>query len=142
MRKLPTEIKEQQGTLEKSRILPGEVTYSRCEAVPEPPETLDTFGEKVWYTAAGELQSRNLLFKTDLPALEVYCVGVSFMRMAAKEIKDGTEGSQKTRMGNWFKYWKDSAEIVNKFGSKFGFSPVDKTNIAVPAMGNGQSLFK
>jgi phage terminase small subunit len=141
MRKLPTEIKEKQGTLEKSRVLPGEVVYSRCEGIPDPPETLDDFGGKVWFTAAQELHSKNLLFKTDLPALEVYCTGVSFMRMAAKEIKT-PEGSKKTAMGNWFKYWKDSAEVVNKFGAKFGFSPVDKTNIAVPATGSGKNLFK
>lgn len=143
MRKLPTEIKELQGTLEKSRVNPNEVSFSRCEGVPEAPESLDEYGERVWYNAAQELHSKKLLFTTDLPQLEAFCHAAQLARMSAKELKDGQEGSKLTKMKNWFKYWKDSAEMINKLGGKFGFNPVDKTNIAIPIAGNGkQSLFK
>ena len=142
MRKLPTELKEQQGTLEKSRLNPNEVTYSRCEGVPDPPESLDRFGEAVWYVSAGELYDRGLLFKTDLPGLENYCVAASIARMAAIEIHKGQEGSVRTRINNWFRVWKDSAMVMDKIGSNFGFSPVDKSNISIPAVLNRKSLFK
>ena len=142
MRKLPTEVKEAQGTLKKSRILEDEVSFSLCDGVPDPPNSLDNYGEAVWNSSATELEQRRLLFKTDLPALETYCTAASFCRMAAKEINKGDEGSLKTRMNNWFRIWKDSASVMDKYGAKFGFSPVDKTNIAIPSMPNKHSLFK
>jgi phage terminase small subunit len=143
MRKLPTEVKEMQGTLEKSRVNPNEVNFSRCEAVPEPPEGLDSYGERVWYNAAQELLSKKLLFTTDLPQLEAFCQAAQFARMSAKELKEGQEAGKLTKMKNWFKYWKDSAEMVNKLGGKFGFNPVDKSNISIPVAVSGkQSLFK
>ena len=144
MRKLPTKVKEMQGTLEKSRENAQEVEYSRCQGVPEAPDHLDKYGQRVWLSSAYELHSKKILFTTDLPQLETYCEASMLKRIALKKLQDkDEEGSENTKWNNWFKRWKDAATVMDSYSKKFGFSPVDKTNIAIPAGGDeGQSLFK
>lgn len=144
MRKLPTKVKEMQGTLEKSRENPYEVEYSRCQGVPEAPEHMDAYGQRVWLSSAAELHEKQILFATDLPQLETYCEAAMLKRMALQELQDKNgEGSKNTRWNNWFKRWKDAATVMDNYSKKFGFSPVDKTNIAIPAPDSGaDSLLK
>lgn len=139
MRKLPTKVKEMQGTLEKSRENPQEVEFSRCQGVPEAPDHLDQYGQRVWLASGLELHSKQILFTTDLPQLETYCEAAMLKRIALKKLQDrDAEGSENTKWNNWFKRWKDAATVMDSYSKKFGFSPVDKTNIAIPAMPDGE----
>lgn len=132
MRKLPTKVKEMQGTLEKSRENPDEIEFSLCQGVPEAPEGLDDYGQKIWLSSAHELHTKSILFKTDLPQLETYCEAAMLKKTALKRMLDkDEEGSENTKWNKWFRRWKDAASVMDVYSRKFGFSPVDKTNIAI-----------
>src|SRR5688500_9317104 len=114
MRKIPTKVKEMQGTLEKSRENPNELEFSRCQGVPEPPAHLDKHGQKIWHSSAQELYGKEILFTTDLPQLETYCEAAMLKKIAIKELQDKqAEGSLNTKWKNWFKRWKDAAMVMD-----------------------------
>lgn len=138
--KLPTKLKEMRGTVELSRIIPNEVEYSPVRGVPDPPDYFDEVACQVWRVNAAEVHRQGLLYVTDLPVLEIYCCAVSMVRYAKKMIDELLAAGKD--ITKWFKIWKESAEVVNRTGGKFGFSPADKTAIAIPAQTKPNSLLK
>ena len=48
-KKLPTVLKEMQGTLEKSRVLENEMEVDLVSELPEAPELLSKRGAEEWY---------------------------------------------------------------------------------------------
>ena len=48
-KKLPTKIKEMQGTLDVSREVENEMQVDLVQHIPEPPELLSEIGKKEWY---------------------------------------------------------------------------------------------
>ena len=51
-KKLPTKIKEMQGTLDVSREVENEMQVDLVKQIPEPPELLSKIGKKEWYKVA------------------------------------------------------------------------------------------
>ena len=47
-KKLPTNLKKIQGTLEKSRLVENEMQVELCVSIPEPPELLSEIGRGEW----------------------------------------------------------------------------------------------
>lgn len=144
--KIPTKIKEMQGTLEKSRVLGDEVEYSPVDEMPKPPETLDEYGAEVWQIATEELFDKGLLFITDLPSLEQYCIAVQHAREAALKLKDRSlvvrnpNEQNKPMINPYFKVLNESRLAIIKFSALFGFSPVSKTNIALGVVNEGKNM--
>jgi len=139
MRKKPTKIKELQGTLEKSRIKTDEVVYSELQTLPAPPSDWPSEAQMIWNRLTKELKSVNLLFNTDLEALKVYAFACYRNNLAMQKINEHGDTILMTNQGGhsyevvapWFRIWKETSQVIDKYGAKFGFSPVDKTKIAI-----------
>ena len=53
-KKIPTVLKEMQGTLEKSRIVENEMQVDLVSDLPEAPELLSTIGIQEWYKVTSQ----------------------------------------------------------------------------------------
>ena len=76
-KKLPTKIKEMQGTLEASREVINEMQVDLVQKIPEPPELLSEIGKKEWYKVTNQLYNLNMLHNIDLRLIEAYCNEIS-----------------------------------------------------------------
>jgi P27 family predicted phage terminase small subunit len=116
------------------------VEYSELSKVPPVPEKWPPQAQNYFLLASRELLSKNLLFSTDLPALKRYCFACYQADLAEEKLLDDdfvTEHTNKAKETNtvpsaWLRVLKDANAIIDKFGAKFGFSPVDKMKIAIP----------
>ena len=72
-KKLPTAMKEMQGTLEKSRVLENEMQVDLVSQLPEAPELLSTIGVEEWYKVTSQLFNLKMLHHIDLRLIESYC---------------------------------------------------------------------
>ena len=76
-KKLPTKIKELQGTLKSERVLENEMTASLVSKIPTPPEWLSEIGKSEWIKVCLELFNKQMLHQIDLRILEAYCNAIS-----------------------------------------------------------------
>jgi P27 family predicted phage terminase small subunit len=139
MRKLPTKIKERQGTLEKSRVLPDEVEYDSAPQKIEMPHWWPPDVQKIYQEYIAELRRVKLLFKTDLRVLQRFCFAIYQAQEAEAALvtegfivtKYNHKGETYDTTSDWVLILKNANSIIDKYSSKFGFSPVDKTRIAL-----------
>ena len=143
---LPTKTKHAQGTLEKSRVLSNEVEYNSLEAIPLPPEDWPEYAKEVWIVSASNLYENGLLYETDLPQLQEYCYSCYVAKECRQELNGVANWTVKTKTGHkphpLWQVLKQAQDVKNRFGAKFGFSPADKTQIAVPQGGSTSGLVK
>ena len=71
-KKIPTKIKELQGTLEKSRQI-NEMQVTEVIKMPIAPKHLTSLGKKQWQIVCRELYNKKMLFDVDLSLLSAYC---------------------------------------------------------------------
>lgn len=145
---LPTKIKQLQGTARADRVLENEVEYTLVEKVPRPPKEWPAMVRKIWRNVCKQLISKGLLFETDLPAVQAYCFACYQQTLAQAQLlnPDGgfvvkhrsVTGVVNNVVSPWLKVMESSQRVIDRFGAKFGFSPADKTKIAVP---NAKKVF-
>ena len=76
-KKIPTKIKELQGTLKSERKLDNEMLVSLVAAIPSAPKWLSDIGKKEWTKVCVELFNKQMLHQIDLRLLEAYCNAIS-----------------------------------------------------------------
>lgn len=134
-RKLPRQVKERQGTLEKSRVIENPLTAA-CITAPPPPETFDNEQKKHWQTVTDFLEVNGILVEADLKKLEEMVFVWGIMRDSKKAIKKGLIVSGTNSKGvdyeavnpNWSIY-RQSLDIYNKLSNEFGISPIARERI-------------
>ena len=76
-KKIPTKVKELQGTLKVERVLDNEMTVSLVASIPIAPDWLSEIGKVEWIKVCVELFNKQMLHQIDLRLLEAYCNAIS-----------------------------------------------------------------
>ena len=149
-KKIPTKIKEMQGTLTKSRVLENEMEVRRVSQIPQAPEYLSELGKLEWNIVTEELSIKNMLHIVDLALLSAYCNEMATYLEASeilnKEGKvertyrdDGRLRSSKLKPEN--RIARDSLAAALKIATQFGFTPSSRASIPQPEQKQEQDDF-
>ncbi len=148
-KKLPTKIKEMQGTLDVSREVENEMQVDLVQQIPEPPELLSEIGKKEWYKVTNQLYNLNMLHNIDLRLIEAYCNEISLYietemmlrekgRIQVFKHPDGT--IKHAQAVPYQKIAKDALNTALKLATQFGLTPVARASISVPTINNNTQI--
>ena len=149
-KKIPTKIKEMQGTLTKSRVLENEMEVRRVSQIPKAPEYLSELGKLEWNIVTEELSIKNMLHIVDLALLSAYCNEISTYLEASEILNkkgkvertyrdDGRLRSSKLKPEN--RIARDSLAAALKIATQFGFTPSSRASIPQPDQKETQDDF-
>ncbi len=148
-KKLPTAMKEMQGTLEKSRVLENEMKVDLVSQLPEAPELLSTIGVEEWYKVTSQLFNLKMLHHIDLRLIESYCNEMALYIECESELrKNGRVDIFKNTNGDiirsqakpYVKMKNDALNNALKLAAQFGLTPVARANISAPLTTNNTQI--
>jgi P27 family predicted phage terminase small subunit len=148
-KKLPTAMKEMQGTLEKSRVLENEMQVDLVTQLPEAPELLSTIGVEEWYKVTSQLFNLKMLHHIDLRLIESYCNEMALYIECESELrKNGRVDIFKNTNGDiirsqakpYVKMKNDALNNALKLAAQFGLTPVARANISAPLTTNNTQI--
>ncbi len=148
-KKLPTAMKEMQGTLEKSRVLENEMQVDLVSQLPEAPELLSTIGVEEWYKVTSQLFNLKMLHQIDLRLIESYCNEMALYIECESELrKNGRVDIFKNTNGDiirsqakpYVKMKNDALNNALKLAAQFGLTPVARANISAPVTTNNTQI--
>ena len=148
-KKLPTAMKEMQGTLEKSRVLENEMKVDLVSQLPEAPELLLTTGVEEWYKVTSQLFNLKMLHHIDLRLIESYCNEMALYIECESELrKNGRVDIFKNTNGDiirsqakpYVKMKNDALNNALKLAAQFGLTPVARANISAPLTTNNTQI--
>ena len=142
-KKIPTKIKELQGTLKAERVLDNEMTASLVSKIPAPPTWLSEIGRSEWVKVCLELFNKQMLHQIDLRILEAYCNAISLHieteihlrengRIQEFKNPDGT--IKHTQAVPHQKIANDALDRALKIATQFGFTPSARSSINQPTL--------
>ena len=140
-KKIPTKIKEMQGTSVPCRTLENEMQVDVVSNVPEAPEWLSEIGKEEWKKVSEQLFNIGMLHKVDLQLIAAYCNEMSLYietetmlrnkgRIQAFRNADGT--LKHTQAVPYQKIAKDALNSALKLATQFGLTPVARASISAP----------
>tara|TARA_Y100001937_G_scaffold29761_1_gene42843 strand:- start:1083 stop:1559 length:477 start_codon:yes stop_codon:yes gene_type:complete len=140
-KKLPTKIKDMQGTSVPCRTLENEMQVDVVSNVPEAPEWLSEIGKEEWKKVSEQLFNIGMLHKVDLQLIAAYCNEMSLYietetmlrnkgRIQAFRNADGT--LKHTQAVPYQKIAKDALASALKLATQFGLTPVARASISAP----------
>lgn len=139
-KKIPTKIKEMQGTLTPGRYLENEMKATTVNEVPSAPEYLNEKGKTEWTLVATELYNKGMLHLVDVALLSAYCNEMGMYLEAAEVINK--EGSVERTYRNGkpsgsklkpeLKIARDALAAALKLATQFGFTPSARASIPQP----------
>tara|TARA_Y100001973_G_scaffold85962_1_gene128485 strand:- start:938 stop:1414 length:477 start_codon:yes stop_codon:yes gene_type:complete len=140
-KRIPTKIKELQGTVEKSRLTKNEMQAELCQSIPPTPQWLSEIGAKEWLNVTTELFNKQMLYKVDLPLISAYANKMALHIETEMMLRDkgriqvfkNDDGSIKYMQQVPYQSISDRAlEQALKLASHFGLTPSSRTTIAQP----------
>ena len=148
-KKLPTKIKEMQGTLDPSRAVINEMQVDICQEIPIAPEWLSKIGQEEWYKVTNQLFNLQMLYQIDLQLIAAYCNEMSLYieteillrdkgRVQAFKNSDGT--IKHAQAVPYQKIAKDALDRAIKLATQFGFTPVARASINAPKITNNTQI--
>ena len=147
-KKLPTALKEMQGTLEKSRLVENEMQVDLVSQLPEAPELLSKIGIAEWYKVTSQLYNLKMLHSVDLNLILAYCNEMALyieteMMLREKgriQVFKNSDGTIKHAQAvPYQKIAKDALNTALKLATQFGLTPVARANISAPATTNNNT---
>ena len=148
-KKLPTKIKEMQGTLDKSRQVKNEMQVSNLCELPPAPDWLTPLAQNEWCNVTNELLSLQMLHQIDLVLLAAYCNAIS-LHIEMEQIL-----MEKGRVNHYYnedgslrhsqckpevKISNDSLANALKIAVQFGFTPSSRSGISAPKITNNTQI--
>lgn len=139
-KRLPTKLKEVQGTLEKTRVLDDEMMPEPVSGVPMPPQWLSEVGKKEWHRVVEPLHAMKMVSGLDLGMLALYCNEMSVYIEMEQELRSksrvyavkDSEGNVKQIQTVAHQRIADRAlEKALKIAVEFGFTPAARTKISM-----------
>ncbi len=148
-KKLPTKIKEMQGTITPSRIIENEMMVDVVTEIPEPPNWLSEIGKKEWKKVSSQLFNIGMLHNVDLHLVAAYCNEISLYietetmlrdkgRIQAFRNPDGT--LKHAQAVPYQKIAKDALGAAMKLATQFGLTPVARASISAPVTNNNTQI--
>ena len=148
-KKLPTAIKQMQGTLEKSRTIENEMQVDLVSQLPDAPDLLSTIGAEEWYKVTSQLFNLKMLHHIDLRLIESYCNEMALYIECESELrKNGRVDIFKNTNGDiirsqakpYVKMKNDALNNALKLAAQFGLTPVARANISAPVTTNNTQI--
>ncbi len=132
---IPTKLKVQRGTLEKSRILKNEYEPDILKTAPTPRLLTSQYEIEEYSVITNQLISDGLISLIDMSMVEAYCVEMAKYREAKEYVE--TQGAVCIgKMGSFVNPWhlvmERSLDRALKIGVMFGVTPSARTKIAAP----------
>lgn len=130
--KIPTELKVLKGTLRPNRELQDEVKYDACTET-DPPDFLSEVGVKEWKRILPMVRKTGIFTDADYYQLGVYCWCLGEMILIMKAIKetDKTGDDRAKFVKNSMRNYSELFKQWSNLSAKFGFTPADRTKIAM-----------
>jgi P27 family predicted phage terminase small subunit len=136
----PSKLVELKGNPSKKKLNGFEPEPTR--GAPRPPDDLKGEARAEWDRIVPELDSLGLLAKVDRAYLVAYCEAWGTFNLAREALADygplvaGRDGGLVKNPAA--QVMRDAADMMLKFGSRFGLSPSDRTRLSVaPASEDG-----
>ena len=148
-KKIPTELKKMQGTIEKSRLVENEMQVDLCSSVPEAPEWLSPVGKKEWVKIVSQLFNLKMLHHVDLKLIEAYCNEIAIYIECEIELRQigrvdeffSSEGEVVRRQAKpLVKMKNDALNNSLKLAAQFGLTPVARASISAPITNNNTQI--
>ena len=148
-KKIPTKIKEMQGTVEKSRVVENEMQVDLCQSLPEAPKLLSKIGKAEWEKVTKQLFNLNMLHQVDLRLVEAYCNEISLYIECEIELrKNGRIDNFTNSNGDlvrsqakpFIKIKNDALNNALKLATQFGLTPVARASISTPVTNNNTQI--
>jgi P27 family predicted phage terminase small subunit len=142
-KKIPTRIKELQGTVEKSRMVENEMTAELCSSIPEPPNWLSEIAKQEWEKVTLELFNKQMLHNIDLRLIEAYCNAIALHIETEQMLRDkgriqmfkNPDGTLKHMQAvPYQKIANDALDRALKLATQFGMTPTARTSISQPVI--------
>lgn len=142
-KKVPTRLKELQGTVEKSRLVDNEMTAELCHAIPEAPEWLSEIAKQEWEKVTLELYNKQMLHNIDLRLIEAYCNAIALHIETEQMLRDkgriqifkNPDGTLKHMQAvPYQKIANDALDRALKLATQFGMTPTSRTSISQPVI--------
>jgi phage terminase small subunit len=133
MRAKTKELKEMQGTYEPSKEGIEPVEYGVYERIPTAPDGWPPEAQKIWMDRCSDLKQAGYLVKAMMAPLRRYCFAVYQAEEAEKRLMEegftsveiGTKGQTYEVINKWVLVMDNANKTIDKFGAKFGFTPLD-----------------
>tara|TARA_R110000824_G_scaffold271530_3_gene460032 strand:- start:402 stop:878 length:477 start_codon:yes stop_codon:yes gene_type:complete len=142
-KKIPTKIKELQGTIKSERKLDNEMIVSLVSKIPLAPEWLSEIGKSEWVKVCVELFNKQMLHQIDLRLLEAYCNAISLHieteihlreKGRIQEFKNPDGTIKHTQAVPHQKIANDALDRALKIATQFGFTPSARSSINQPTL--------
>ena len=148
-KKIPTKIKEMQGTKYPYRPVENEMTPSLYEHIPDPPEWLSEIGKQEFVKVTEQLFNLQMLHHIDIRLIEAYANEMSLYieteqllrkkgRIQAFTNADGT--LKHAQAVPHQKIAKDALSAAMKIATQFGLTPTARTSISSPQVNNNTQI--
>jgi len=148
-KKLPTQIKKIQGTLDKSREVKNEMQVSILNKLPDAPNWLTPLAQNEWKNVTNELFNLQMLHQIDLVLLAAYCNAISLhIEMEQLLMEKGRVNHYYNEDGSLrhsqskpeVKISNDSLANALKIAVQFGFTPSSRGGISAPKITNNTQI--
>ena len=148
-KKLPSKIKEMQGTGVPCRTLENEMQVDIVSEIPEAPVWLSVIGKEEWTKVTTQLFNIEMLHSVDLRLVEAYCNEISLYIECEMELrKNGrideftnSEGDMVRRQSKpLVKIKNDALTNSLKLATQFGLTPVARASISSPTTNNNTQI--
>ncbi len=148
-KKLPTKVKEMQGTLDISRATYNEMQVDVCQELPAAPQWLSEIGKEEWYKVTNQLFNLQMLHQIDLQLIAAYCNEMSLyieteimLREKGRiQIFKNSDGTLKHAQAvPYQKIAKDALDKAMKLATQFGLTPVARASISAPKITNNTQI--
>ena len=148
-KKIPTKLKEMQGTTRNCRLVENEMVVDLVTKLPEAPSWLSVIGKEEWKKVTTQLFHIEMLHTVDLRMVEAYCNEMSLYietetmlrekgRIQAFRNPDGT--LKHTQAVPYQKIAKDALNSALKLAVQFGLTPVARASISAPTTNNNTQI--
>jgi P27 family predicted phage terminase small subunit len=148
-KKLPTQIKKMQGSINSSREIKNEMQVSLIKKLPDAPNWLGPTAQNEWKNVTNELLSLQMLHQIDLILLASYCNAIAIHIETEKYLRENgrvnhyynSDGSLRhSQCKPEVKISNDCLANALKIAIQFGFTPSSRGNISAPKVTNNTQI--
>ena len=136
-KRVPIEIKELRGTLQKAGIAEEPITFEPLRDNPEPPPYFGAIATDEWHRILDQYKATKIFSKLDLPSISIYCKAVEKVHDIEMGLHDGTYQEFNTANEKGYLQIHPIISILTKakedvkvFGERLGVTPVSRTKIS------------
>ena len=148
-KKIPSKIKQMQGTEKNCRVIENEMQVDLVSHIPKAPDWLSEIGKEEWKKVTNQLYNLEMLYSVDLKLIEAYCNEISLyieceMKLRKENRIDEFKNSQgdllRSQASPLIKMKNDALANSLKLASQFGLTPVERASISAPIMNNNTQI--